>query len=145
MINIVKIIFGLLIGVIAIQFWIGFFIYSRLKKPPQMATVIQMHILTITALGLLFGGSLWFVPLGILFWFLSITMTPNIMIRNHNNPAKARNLSFALPFIYAMLFSYSIARHHEWELMYTLIGIIIAVFVLKKITEIAGAYFYFRK
>jgi len=145
MLGIIKIVIGVLLVIATIQFWIGFFVYSKLKTPPQMATVIQMHIVTVAALGVIFGGSLWLVPIGIIFWFLSKIITPAVMLRHHTNPVKARNISFILPFIYAMLFSYSIALHHKWDLLYTMIGIIVVVFILKKATEIIGSYLYFRR
>ena len=145
MVDIIKIIIGVLIGVAAITFWIGFFNYSKLKIRPQAATVIQMHILTITALGILFGGSLWFLPIGIILWFGSSGITMSIMLRHYDNPRKARILIFILPFVYAMSFSYSIALRHKWDLLYTMIAIAIVVFILKKATEIIGDYLYFRE
>ena len=142
MLNVAKIILGIFIGIIALQFWYGFCVYSKRKIPPQIATIIQMHILTLTSLGLLLKGSLWFIFIGILFWFLSGIIVYTIVVKY---PAKKQNLPFILPAIYGILFSYNIAINNNWDLHITALLSVIITFILKKVAEIIGAYFYFKK
>lgn len=119
---------GVIIGIFTLMFWFGFILYVKMDMQPQMATVLQLFILTLTSIALFWNGSLWIVFVGFIFWYLCTSISISLIMTF--GPGIGHNISYIIPLIYSAILSWNIAKNNKYKLKFTLVYSILIVLLL---------------
>jgi len=138
--RIIAIILGVIVGFLAFSGWFVFIRYMKEGMIFQMATVLQMFILTLTSVALFLNCSLWIIFVGLVFWFLCPFVSLSLIYRF--GAGIGHNLSYIVPLVYTTILGWSVAKNNKYKLNITLICSIAAVFILMLLARISLVIFY---
>ena len=138
--RIIATILGIIVGFLAFSGWFVFIRYMKDGMIFQMATVLQMFILTLTSVALFLNCSLWIIFVALIFWLLCPFVSLSLIFRC--GPGIGHNLSYIVPLAYTTILGWNIARNNKYKLNITLICSTLAVFILIVLARISLIIFY---
>lgn len=128
----VRYILASILSVYVVLMWSGHYQHVTKRISFQYSTGFQLIVITLLALGLWLGASLWFVPLVLLLWFLFPLIVSEAKSRSIWSPLNPANILTAFGF----LTSISISIRQDWGVWYSVLAGVIAVFFVQVLIEV---------
>lgn len=138
--RVIAITLGVIIAFLAFSGWFVFIKYLKEGMIFQMATVLQMFILTFTSIALFLNCSIWIIFVGLIFWLLCPIVSLSLIFRF--GAGIGHDLSYLFPLAYTTILGWNIAKNNKYKLNITLICSTLVVVILIALAKLSLIIFY---